>query len=71
MPASIVVRVRIGPLVFFSIEGANCREVAEALDGYEILNNRLDGMCSDLAARVYPDGIDDAAAERMEDDDEI
>ncbi len=57
MSASIVLRIRLGPFVNFEIEGDNCEEIAEALEGYKQLNNRIDNMCSDLAERVYPEGM--------------
>lgn len=63
MLASIMLRIRLGPLVSFEIEGDTCKEISDALDGYEDLNQRLDLMCTDLAGRVYPDGtVAEAAA---------
>ena len=58
MAANIVLRIRLGPLVTFEVEGDNCKEITEALEGYEKLNKRLDAMCSDLAERVYPEGME-------------
>lgn len=57
MAASMVLRVRLGPLVFFEVEGENCREIIDALEGFEELNCKVDAMCSDLAERVYPEGV--------------
>jgi hypothetical protein len=71
MAASIVVRIRLGPLVFFQIDGTNCKEVSEALEGYEELNQKLDALCSDLAERIYPEGMDHFDRKDMEDDHEI
>lgn len=58
MSASMTLRVRLGPLVFFEVEGDSCLEIAKALDGYEQLNKTVDEMFSDLAERVYPEGVD-------------
>jgi len=58
MSASMTLRVRLGPLVFFEVEGDSCHEIAKALDGYEELNRTVDEMFSDLAERVYPEGVD-------------
>jgi hypothetical protein len=49
-------RIQLGPLVQFSVEGENCRELAAALEGFDDLNKTVDAMCSDLAERVYPEG---------------
>jgi hypothetical protein len=49
-------RIQLGPLVSFSVEGENCRELAAALEGFDDLNRTVDAMCSDLAERVYPEG---------------
>ena len=66
MAASMVLRVRLGPLVFFEVEGENCREIIEALDGFEELNRKVDAMCSDLAERVYPEGVAASAQQEEE-----
>jgi hypothetical protein len=58
MPAHIVLKVQIGPMVVIQIEGNNCREISEALEGYERLNKQIDGMCSSLAENVYPEHAD-------------
>lgn len=55
MSANILLKVRIGPLVYIEIEGDSCEEVTNALKGFEKLNRRIDDMCSDLADRVYPE----------------
>ena len=57
MAASMVLRIKLGPFVSFEIEGANCEEITQALQGFETLNERIDAMCSDLAERVYPQGM--------------
>jgi hypothetical protein len=50
----MTLRIRLGPLVSFEVEGENCRELADALDDFNRLNRTVDAMCSDLAVRVYP-----------------
>jgi hypothetical protein len=50
-------KIQLGPLVSFSVEGENCRELATALEGFEVLNRTVDAMCSDLAERVYPEEV--------------
>jgi hypothetical protein len=47
--------MRIGPMVHIEIEGPNCTEIANALEGFDQLNKTVDLMFSDLAERVYPD----------------
>lgn len=54
--ARMSLRIQLGPLVAFQVEGESCRELAAALEGFDDLNKRVDAMCSDLAARVYPEG---------------
>ena len=54
--ARMSLRIRLGPLVYFQVDGDNCAELATALEGFEELNAKVDAMCSDLAARVYPGG---------------
>lgn len=58
MSVHITLKVRFGPLVSFEVTGQNCKEIFEALKGYEELNRQLDSMCSDLAGRIYPEGFD-------------
>ena len=58
MAANLILKIRLGPLVYLEVEGDNAKEISEALEGYETLNKRVDGLCSDLADRVYPDGMD-------------
>lgn len=53
----IVITLHLGPMVKIDIEGASCPEIAEALAGFETLNETIDGMFSDLARRVFPDGV--------------
>ena len=58
MAASIVLNIRLGPMVTFRIDGRNCGEILEALDGFAKLNQRIDEMCSDLGERMYPEGAE-------------
>jgi hypothetical protein len=58
MSVSITLNVRLGPLVSLRVNGASCRELAEALDGYQDLNDRVEALCSGLAERVYPEGFE-------------
>lgn len=51
---NMTLKIRLGPLVSFEVEGENCTEIAEALKGFDDLNQMVDAMCSDLADRVYP-----------------
>ena len=53
----IVITLHLGPMVKIDIEGASCSEITEALAGFERLNETVDGMFSDLAQRVFPDGV--------------
>ena len=48
--------IRLGPMVHFEVQGENCTQVAEVLQGFERLNALVDAMLTDLASRVYPDG---------------
>ncbi|MBS0172100.1 MAG: hypothetical protein JSR62_17275 [Nitrospira sp.] len=57
MAASMILRIKLGPFVSFEVEGENCEEICESLKGFEQLNERVDGMCSDLVERLYPDGL--------------
>lgn len=54
--ASMTLRIQLGPMVHVQVEGASCREIAKALEGFDQLNKTVDAMCSDLAERVYPEG---------------
>ncbi len=53
----IVISLRLGPMVRIDIEGSSCPEIAEALSGFEKLNDTVDSMFSDLANRVFPEGV--------------
>ena len=55
MPANITLKMQIGPMVSIQIEGQNCREISDALEGYERLNRQVEDMCSTLAEAVYPE----------------
>lgn len=59
MAASIVLKVKLGPLVSLDIHGNSCKEIMAALEGYKELNHHINEMCSDLADKVYPEGMDD------------
>jgi hypothetical protein len=61
---SMTLKIHLGPLVYFQVEGENCREIADALQGFDELNRTVDAMCSDLAGRVYPDGVESAKPPR-------
>lgn len=58
MSVSITLNIRLGPLVSLKVNGQSCEELAQALEGYDHLNQRIDAMCSDLAERVYPEGVE-------------
>lgn len=66
MSASIVLNIRLGPMVTFKIEGDNCDEILEALEGFNKLNQRIDEMCSDLGERMYPETSDSEGKEGQE-----
>ena len=66
MAASMVLRIKLGPFVSFEIEGENCEEICEALKGCEKLNEKIDAMCSDLAERMYPEGITPSSVNQEE-----
>lgn len=72
MAVSITLTVRLGPLVSLRVNGNSCRELAEALEGYEGLNASLEAMCSGLAEKVYPEGMEEeeTAAEPGEGEEE-
>ena len=55
MPAHITLKMQIGPMVLIQIDGQSCREISEALEGYERLNHQVEHLCSRLADSVYPD----------------
>jgi hypothetical protein len=58
MAVHMTLKVWLGPLVSLDITGGNCAEITEALRGHEELNRVLDAMCSDLAERIYPEGME-------------
>lgn len=53
----IVISLHLGPMVKVEIEGDSCPEIVEALAGFEKLNDTVDSMFSDLAQRVFPEGV--------------
>ena len=55
MPANIILKMQIGPMVSLQVEGHTCREISEALEGYERLNHQVEHLCSTLAEAAYPD----------------
>jgi hypothetical protein len=64
MSASIVLNIRLGPMVTYRIQGDNCKEILEALEGFGKLNQRIDEMCSDLGERMYPLAPEDEVADQ-------
>jgi hypothetical protein len=54
MSSFIILKVRLGPLVSLELTGENCKEISEALEGFERLNRQIEAMCNDLAERAYP-----------------
>ncbi len=71
MSVYVRLKVRLGPLVSIELSGENVKEIAAALKGYEDLNKQIDAMCSDLAERVYPEGVETAGMEKEEAEDEV
>ncbi|MEK6589212.1 MAG: hypothetical protein AABZ11_00890 [Nitrospinota bacterium] len=71
MSALIILKVRLGPLVSLEVTGESCKEICEALKGYEDLNKQVDAMCADLAERVYPEGDESAVKQEQEVQDEV
>jgi hypothetical protein len=59
MAALITLKIRLGPLLTIVAEGSDCQELQRALEGWEKLNVQVEGLCSDLAERMYPDGVPD------------
>ena len=55
--ARIRISLNLGPMVRIDIEGESCPEIVEALTDFEKLNDTVDCMFSDLAQRVFPDGV--------------
>jgi hypothetical protein len=43
-------------MVHVTVQGESAKQLADALQGFEGLNDIVDRMFSDLASRVYPDG---------------
>lgn len=70
MPVNITLSIRLGPLVALRITGQNCHELAKALEGYEHLNKHVDALCSDLAERLYPEGMDAEVLQENADNEE-
>lgn len=66
MPANIILKMQIGPMVAVQIEGQNCKEISAALEGYERLNQQVEDMCSTLAEAVYPEPETPPAAAKGE-----
>ena len=59
MSASMNLKIRLGPLVTLEVSGDNCEEIHSALQGFELLNEKIDAMCGDLAERMYPEETED------------
>jgi hypothetical protein len=55
MTAQISMKVQIGPMVSLQIDGHSCKEISEALEGWERLNHQLEGLCGGLAENAYPE----------------
>jgi hypothetical protein len=55
--ARIRISLNLGPMVRIDIEGESCPEIVAALTDFEKLNDTVDSMFSDLAQRVFPDGV--------------
>ena len=55
--ARIRISLNLGPMVRIDIEGESCPEIVEALTDFEKLIDTVDSMVSDLAQRVFPDGV--------------
>ena len=55
--ARIRISLNLGPMVRIDIEGGSCPEIVEALTDFQKLNDTVDSMFSDLAQRVFPDGV--------------
>jgi len=66
MAASITLNIRLGPMVTFRIDGADCVEILHALEGFAELNRRIDEMCSDLGERMYSQWLDVEMSEDQE-----
>ena len=66
MSASIILNIRLGPMVTYKIQGDNCEEILEALEGFDKLNQRIDDMCSDLGERMYPEAFEPEVEEGQE-----
>jgi hypothetical protein len=66
MMPRINMRIRLGPMVNFEIQGESCTEIATALEGFERLNQTIDCMFSDLAQRVYPEAERDSGEKTPE-----
>lgn len=62
----IYMSLQLGPMVKINIEGSNCPEIAEALQGFEKLNCTVDAMFSDLAKRVFPETDDPPKASEQD-----
>lgn len=67
MSARMNLRIRLGPLVMLEISGENCEEIQHALKGFDLLNQEIDAMCSDLANRMYPEDQESPKQSSFED----
>ncbi|MCP5072694.1 MAG: hypothetical protein GY947_05275 [Rhodobacteraceae bacterium] len=56
MATTITVRILLGGLVHVEIDGTDAKEISEALEGWEEMNERIDNAACDLAKRVYAEG---------------
>ncbi|MBN2035141.1 MAG: hypothetical protein JW768_00230 [Chitinispirillaceae bacterium] len=51
----LTLKIQIGPMVSIEAEGDSCDEITASLQGWERLNKQVQGLCTDLAERVYPE----------------
>ena len=62
----ISMSLQLGPMVKINIEGNNCGEITEALQGFDKMNRTVDDMFSDLAKRVFPETEDSSRPHERE-----
>jgi hypothetical protein len=55
MGSRVTVKIHLGPLVSLEFTGDSCSQIADALEDYKRFNQRIDDLCGELAARVYPE----------------
>ena len=52
--ARMSLRIRLGPLVYFEVDGDSCAELSGALEGFEELNEQVDAHVQRPRGAVYP-----------------